>query len=69
MDKKPLRLLFGCLRLIRLKRGHIELGSINDLPVRPLKEFKREFQQWVQALVLFDVGHIVLLDRHGLSFY
>lgn len=66
MYQKPLRLLFGSLRLVGFKILYIELGCINDLAVRLLKEFENEFQQWNQDFVLLDVYRVELLDGERL---
>lgn len=66
MDQKPLRLLFSILRLIRFKVLYIELGCINDLAVRLLKEVESEFQQWNQDFVVLDICRVELLDGERL---
>lgn len=62
MDKEPLCFLFRGFRLVWFKGTDIELGSIDDLPVRSREELESEFKQWVEALIILDVRYVVLLD-------
>lgn len=66
MNQKPFGFFLRGLRLVRLEGQHIELGCVNDLPMRLLKEVENKLQKRDKDVVFLDTGGVVLLDGQRL---
>lgn len=62
MNQKPFGFFLRGLRLVRLEGQHIELGCVNDLPMRLLKEVENKLQKRDKDVVFLDTGGVALLD-------